>query len=44
MHANWLTPEEVELKRKRNKIILYVSLPTITIVVSGIITYFLGNL
>ena len=40
MRANsiWLTPEEMEIKRKRQKILLYVSLPILAIIISATVT------
>lgn len=34
----WLTPEEVENKKKRQKVILYVSLPILAIIISATVT------
>ncbi|WP_281254467.1 hypothetical protein [Fredinandcohnia onubensis] len=35
---HWLTPEEVERRKNRNKIILYCTLPIVVIAVSALIT------
>ncbi|WP_268762132.1 hypothetical protein [Bacillus sinesaloumensis] len=36
--STWVTPEEMERKRKRNKIILYVSFPILAILISALFT------
>ncbi|MFT4414458.1 hypothetical protein ACLM5H_11420 [Fredinandcohnia humi] len=34
----WVTPEEMERKRKRNRILLYCSLPLLAIALSAAVT------
>ncbi|MGN7299117.1 hypothetical protein [Ferdinandcohnia sp. SAFN-114] len=36
--STWVTPEEMERKKKRNKILLYILLPITAIIVSAAIT------
>ncbi|WP_267497928.1 hypothetical protein [Bacillus sp. REN16] len=36
--STWVTPEEMERKRKRNKILLYVSLPILAVLISAATT------
>lgn len=42
MSRTWLTPEEIEAKRERNKKILFVSLPLAAIVLGGVIPLLLN--
>nr|WP_309098523.1 hypothetical protein [Fredinandcohnia onubensis] len=42
--STWVTPEEMERKRKRNKTLLYVSLPILAILVSAAMTLLANNL
>ncbi|MEH7222962.1 MULTISPECIES: hypothetical protein [unclassified Bacillus (in: firmicutes)] len=36
--STWITPEEMERKRKRNRTLLYISLPALVILGSAAIT------
>jgi len=40
----WITPEEMERKRKRNRILLYISLPILTIALSAAVTFLANSL
>ncbi|MFS0821558.1 hypothetical protein [Bacillus sp. 1P02SD] len=42
--STWVTPEEMERKRKRNKILLYVSIPVLAILVSAATTLLANGL
>ncbi|MFD1780026.1 hypothetical protein ACFSFW_15275 [Fredinandcohnia salidurans] len=42
--STWVTPEEMERKRKRNKTLLYVSFPILAILVSATMTLLANNL
>jgi hypothetical protein len=38
MSRYWMTPEEIQKKKARNKMLLYVSFFTATILISAIVT------
>ncbi|MFS0862261.1 hypothetical protein [Fredinandcohnia sp. 179-A 10B2 NHS] len=40
----WVTPEEMESRRQRNKVLLYCSLPIIGIALSALVTILVSNL
>ncbi len=42
--STWVTPEEMDRKRKRNKIFLYVSFPILAILISAATTLLANNL
>lgn len=42
MPKYWVTPEELAKTKKRNKIILYISIPIVTFVLTGLITFLIG--
>ncbi|MDR4890040.1 hypothetical protein RGU12_21315 [Fredinandcohnia sp. QZ13] len=42
--STWVTPEEMERKRKRNKILLYVSIPVLAILISATMTLLANGL
>ncbi|WP_257215848.1 hypothetical protein [Fredinandcohnia onubensis] len=42
--SSWVTPEEMERKRKRNKTLLYILLPIAAIIVSAATTIFANSL
>lgn len=44
MSQPWLTPEEMERKRERNKLLTYVFIPIITVIISVAVTLLLSNL
>jgi len=42
--STWVTPEEMERKRKRNKTLLYISLPIAAIIISAATTILANSL
>jgi hypothetical protein len=38
----WVTPEEIERMKKRNKIVMYACIPVITIILSALLTLLLN--
>ncbi|WP_278186169.1 hypothetical protein [Bacillus timonensis] len=41
--TTWVTPEEMEKKRKRNKVLLYISVPILAIIISAATTLLANN-
>jgi len=41
--GTWVTPEEMERKRKRNKTLLYILLPIAAIIISATMTILANN-
>ncbi|MEH7381386.1 hypothetical protein V7138_13065 [Bacillus sp. JJ1533] len=42
--SQWLTPEEVERRKSRNKILLYTSIPVAVIGISALATFLANNI
>lgn len=44
MSSRWLTPEEVQKKRRKKKLLLNLSIPIIGGLIGALVTFLLANL